>query len=122
MRIKVKQVRGKGRGKKLRVPTYNFSIPDNLQLTTGVYAGWLYTDGQSFPVAIHYGPRPVFDEEDYSLEAHIISQSLPPPNLEAVELEFVSRIREVMNFPHVEDMLKQIQSDIANIKKLLASV
>ena len=118
--INAKIVTGKGRGKKIGVPTINFSIPKNLSLQPGVYAAWLYIKNNRYPTAIHFGQRPVFKEEDMSLEAHIINNNIPPEIPDQAEIELLSYIRPIQTFSSVPDMVKQIKKDIEEIKTILA--
>lgn len=115
----VTQTSGYGRGKKLGIPTINFKIPKNLNLSYGVYAGWLFSEFNKFPAAIHFGPRPQFSETDPSLEAFILDGALKNPPASAI-LKFVKFMRTIQTFPTVEKMLEQIQEDIAEIRKVLS--
>lgn len=116
--FEVFQVKGRGRGKKIGLPTFNFSIPKNLHLAYGVYAGWLYKNNKKFQAAIHFGPRPQFAESDPSLEAFILDE-LPKNNVVPLKLEFVEFIRIIKKFPTINDMLTQIDQDILQIKEIL---
>lgn len=112
--ILVTRTSGKKRGKKLGIPTINFIIPKKLQLSHGIYAGWVVLE-KKYPAAIHFGPRPQFSENDPSLEAYLLGKSINIVS-EKVTLEFVQFIRTVQTFPTVKDMLAQIQKDVAKIK------
>jgi len=136
LKIKVKKVKGKGRGKELGVPTLNFAVPESLKIASGVYAGTLLVSNKSYPAAIHFGPRPVFDEEDTSLEAYIIISHSGDPAMagdsriderfwssqnDEMELEIVKFIREIRNFENSAKMVEQIKKDVKEIKKFLNS-
>jgi len=118
--IKVQRVSGKGRGKNLGIPTLNFVVPTNLKLPYGIYAGWLTTAEKKYQTAIHFGPRPTFNEIEPSLEAYILEGFIEnvPKDL---ELEFVQRIRDIhtFNFETPELMINQINHDIKEVKKTL---
>lgn len=113
-------VKGKGRGKSIGIPTFNFAIPHNVDLPQGIYAGWLYFGQNKYPVAIHFGPRPAFDEDDVSLEAHVIGEMPSTIESKKAALEFVSFIRKVRNFSSTKALLKQIQKDTQDTLRLLA--
>ncbi len=115
--IKVKKIKGKGRGKALGIPTLNFSIPQELNLPFGVYAGRLKTNKQFYPAALHFGPRPVFSEKDISLEAYILN--IFDEELKDAELEFVKFIREIKNFADQKQMVERIKEDVKEIKNVL---
>lgn len=114
----VSQIKGKGRGKKLGIPTFNFKIPKNLKLNHGVYAGWLINKDIRYAAAIHFGPRPQFHETDPSLESYILDKEIPV-TLIATSLQFVKFIRKIKLFPSVNHMLKQIDQDIKEINLTL---
>lgn len=116
--IVVERTKGKGRGKKLGIPTFNFKIPKSLNLPYGVYAGYLVTEKVKYKAAIHFGPRPQFQESDPSLEAFILEGNIQTLS-DQLELEFISFIRDIQSFPSVSDMLKRIEIDIEAIKKIL---
>jgi len=116
--ISVSQIKGKGRGKKLGIPTFNFKIPNNLKLRHGVYAGWLINEDKKYAAAIHFGPRPQFAETDTSLEAFILDKEIPEITTGAT-LEFVKFIRKIKLFSSVNHMLKQIEKDVEEIRNFL---
>lgn len=118
-RVKVKVVNGKGRGKGLGIPTLNFEIPDGLTLKHGVYAAQVIIDNETYAAALHFGPRPAFNEEDVSLEAYLLDGLLDKTPKEA-ELVFVTYIRPIMNFENPDAMMHQINRDIINIKASLS--
>lgn len=111
---------GKGRGKDMGIPTINFQIPASVDIAYGVYAGWLHAKESKYPIAIHFGPRPQFDETDPSLEAYVLSGIVTNTQLH-YGIEFVGFIRgeKTFKFSSVEAMLRRIDQDIQEIKLLL---
>lgn len=118
MKYRLIVVNGKKRGKKMGVPTINCQVPKNLPYKHGIYAGWIYLDNQKLPAAIHFGPRPVFGEDEISLEAHVLEQVIDVVGKQ-IELEFSVLVRKVKNFENADEMIKQIKKDIKEIKRLL---
>lgn len=116
LKIKSTVIKGKGRGKGLGIPTINFEIPQNLEIPYGVYAGRLVTKDKIYPVAIHFGPRPVFSEEDISLEAYVLEKF--ESVIKEGEVVFIKYIREIKEFT-TQEMIIQINQDIREIKKIL---
>ena len=114
----VVKVAGRGRGKKLGIPTLNFSIPKTIREPHGIYAGWVHANSEKYSAAIHFGPRPVFAESDPSLEAYVLNGTISQDTAN-FKLELVSFIREIRNFPSTEDMVAQIKKDVLAIKKIL---
>ncbi|MBI4067110.1 riboflavin kinase [Candidatus Gottesmanbacteria bacterium] len=117
LKIKAKVIKGKGRGKGLGIPTINFEIPEDLNISYGVYAGRLLMNKKIYPAAIHFGHRPVFQEEDKSLEAYILDKF--NENITEGELEFIKFIREIRNFPNPQEMVNQIKKDVGEIQRIL---
>ena len=120
LKIKVRVVKGKGRGKTLGFPTLNFTFPENLNIPHGVYAGKILFNDKSYPGAIHFGPRPVFGEKDNSLEAFILD-SFSDTIVDA-QLELVKFIRDIKNFPDQNKLIDQIKQDVRVIKEILQKV
>ena len=116
--LPVTVVKGKGRGKKMGIPTLNFAIPKTLKLPHGVYAGWLIAGKYKYQAAIHFSPRPQFNETDPSLEAYLLQNAIIPQNTE-LQLTFSAFIRNVQKFPSVSEMLKRIAVDVKEINKIL---
>lgn len=111
-------IKGHGRGKKIGVPTINF-YPENIDIPFGIYAGILIDDNKKYKSAIHFGPRPLYKEEDPSFEVFIIQNDLPVITKKKYTIEVVGYIREIMNFKTEKDMVKQIEKDVLKINQLL---
>ena len=116
--LPVTVVKGKGRGKKMGIPTLNFAIPKTLKLPHGVYAGWLIAGKNKYQAAIHFGPRPQFDETDPSLEAYLLQNETVSQNAQ-LQLAFIAFIRQIQRFSSVSEMLKRIAVDVKEINKIL---
>ncbi|HVW66792.1 MAG TPA: riboflavin kinase [Candidatus Peribacteraceae bacterium] len=113
-------VSGSGRGKDLGIATMNLeldSVPS--ELTEGIYACFVMFDGKRYMAGMHYGPRPVF-KDTRSCEIHILDEWIEKTP-DALEVLVVGRIRDVADFPSVDDMLKQIEDDIANVRAILSA-
>lgn len=111
---------GHGRGKKIGVPTINFKV-DTIDIPHGIYAGYLIDDDKKYKSAIHFGPRPVYNESDPSFEVFIIQKELPVIRIKKYGIEIVGFIREILNFPSEQLMVKQIKKDVKLCMKLLES-
>ncbi|KKQ01753.1 MAG: Riboflavin biosynthesis protein RibF [Candidatus Roizmanbacteria bacterium GW2011_GWA2_36_23] len=111
-------IKGKGRGKKIGIPTINLAIPKGLDLKTGIYAVWVYISGKKYKGAMHYGPIPTFKEKQSSLEVYLLDvKSITADS--TVELEIVEWIRKIKSFSSVNDLTMQIKQDIETIRKVL---
>ncbi len=118
LRFRAKTVRGAGRGRGLGVPTINMDIADvPAGLTHGIYACWIVLDGKRLPGAMHYGPRPAFNDSE-SLEVHIIGERVTDVPEEA-EVEVIRYLREVRNFADAEALKRAMEQDIRRARGIL---
>lgn len=118
MRFSAKTQTGSGRGKTLSVPTVNVSLSDvPRQLEHGIYACRVFVGDTQYNGAMHYGPRPVFNDS-ISCEVHLINETIDTLP-ETVAIEPVQRIRNVQDFKSAEALTKQMQKDIAEIRDIL---
>ncbi len=110
--IRRKVVKGSGRGSLLGYPTANLGGTENLCLKEGVYA--VMVDDKYLGVA-NYGYRPTFDGRTKVLEVHLLDFK---GNLKSkkVKVEFLSFIREERKFSSKEELIKQIERDIATVQ------
>lgn len=111
---------GRGRGKKIGIPTINIeldNVPDNFE--HGIYACRISFGGQVYAGAIHYGPRPVF-QDTVAFEVHVLDEvvDIPP---ERVDIEIVGCIRDVMDFPSTELLVARIAQDIEETRAMLSA-
>ncbi|OGD85618.1 hypothetical protein A2164_02100 [Candidatus Curtissbacteria bacterium RBG_13_35_7] len=117
---KLKVVKGKGRGKRIGMPTVNFDSSDIQDLDHGVYFCKVFVPDMYWGV-MHFGPRPTFDEQNPSLEVHLFdfnnSQAVP----DEMDLEIHSLIRGIVKFNSLDEMLEKINEDIRLAKKLINS-
>jgi riboflavin kinase/FMN adenylyltransferase len=111
--VKRKVVRGSGRGSSLGYPTANLGPSENLCLKEGVYA--VRVNEQFLGVA-NYGFRPTFDGKAKVLEVHILDFE---GNLrgERLKVEFLSFLREEKKFSSKDELVEQIERDIAIVKE-----
>jgi FAD synthase len=111
--VKRKVVRGSGRGSSLGYPTANLGPSENLCLKEGVYA--VRVNEQFLGVA-NYGFRPTFDGKTKVLEVHILDFE---GNLrgERLKVEFLGFLREEKKFSSRDELIKQIERDIATVKE-----
>lgn len=115
-----KVIPGAGRGKNLGSPTINMETADvPAALSYGIYACYAQLDEEhvKFAAALHYGPRLVFDNV-VTCEAHLLHAALTE-RPQTVQVEIIAYLREVKNFPSIEDLQKQIQQDIVDTERIL---
>jgi len=117
-------IKGKGRGKPMGFPTINLKIPDNFELKDGIYAAKVTIENKVFKGALHYGPVPTFAEQEKSLEVYLIevtNENLVGYGMEDLDgkliiIEIIKYLREIIKFKLVEDLVKQIEEDVKEIK------
>ena len=122
-------VRGDQRGRGLGFPTAN--VPTGSVAATpadGVYAGWLrrLDTGERYPAAISVGTNPTFDgQRERRVESYVLDRDTAGDDLELydvqVEVEFVERLRGMVRFDSVEELVSQIKDDVARARELLAA-
>ncbi len=120
-------VRGDRRGRALGYPTANVPASGMLAAPAdGVYAGWLrrldVEDGAPLPAAISVGTNPTFDG---ARERRVESYVLDRDDLELygveVEVSFVARIRGMLRFDSVAELLTTMAEDVERTRALLGT-
>ncbi|CAN5306775.1 bifunctional riboflavin kinase/FAD synthetase [soil metagenome] len=119
-------VEGEKRGRELGYPTANVPAPDLVAVPAdGVYAGWLrrLDTGQLHPAAISVGTNPTFaGERARRVESYVLPGSAPADlELYGVEVEvtFVARIRGMVSFDSVADLMARMHDDVRRTRELL---
>ncbi len=107
---------GVGRGMKLGFPTANVDAIDTLLPGAGVYAGRAIAAGAAWPAAINVGPNPTFGEQAMKVEVHLIGFQGSLYG-EPLEVDFLSRLRDIQRFDNVEALLTQICADVAEARR-----
>lgn len=102
----------------LGVPTANLRLVDELFPKPGVYAVWAEHQGRVLPGVANVGYNPTFNNQELSVEVHIFDfdQDIYGQSL---KVHFVRRLRSEMKFSGVEELLAQIQEDIATSREIL---
>jgi len=110
---------GAGRGAKIGFATANLAAIDTLLPGLGVYAGAAYTDGVRWPAAINVGPNPTFGEHALKMEVHLIDYSGQLYG-QPLEVDFLSRLRDIQPFANVQALQAQLQQDITTSRRIAA--
>ena len=119
-RIRGMVTHGAARGSSMGFPTANLDAIDTLIPAMGVYAGRTYVDGRSHWSAIHIGPNPTFGESHRKVESHLL-------NFEgsiygkSIEVDFVSRLRDICQFESPELLIQQLKSDVDSTREIARS-
>ena len=116
-------VEGDHRGRELGFPTANVP-PDDLAVPTdGVYAGRLRVlgpTGDALPAAISVGTNPTFaGERARRVEAYVLDRDDLELYGRTVEITFVARIRGMVRFDSVDDLVETMADDVVKARELL---
>jgi riboflavin kinase / FMN adenylyltransferase len=110
-------VEGDRRGRELGFPTANLVPDDHLVVPGhGVYAAF----ANGHPAAVNVGVRPTFETgRGLLIESYLIDfdSDLYGQNL---RVAFVSRLRGERRFPSVEDLIAQMNRDVAEAREILS--
>ncbi len=114
---------GCGRGRQLGFPTANLEPGPKLIPRDGVYAAWVNYRSR-YKGAVNIGTNPTFpttfSEPAAGVEVHILDFDEEIGG-EAIELEFIERIREETTFPGMAELREQIKKDLARVDEILVS-
>jgi riboflavin kinase/FMN adenylyltransferase len=113
---------GDRRGRELGFPTANVALaPDTCLPADGIYAGrFRAEDGRWRAAAISLGRRPTFyASQEYSLlEANVLDFDGDLYG-QSVGVQFVERLRGEQRFNSVDDLVAQMQRDVAAAREIL---
>lgn len=116
-KIRVPKIPGRGLGRQIGFPTFNFAITPALlapALPTGVFAGFL----NQKKAVIFCGPRKSFDQV-FALEVHLLN--FQDEDLIEAEIAFGPKIRAIQKFATLSALQKQIQKDCVLAGRILAN-
>ena len=113
-------VRGDGRGRTLGFPTANLRLEDGDKLVPppGIYAVHGILRNGAYPGALHIGPRPTFRGSPPTIELHILDFDGDLYG-EAVRVDFVRYMREVLPFASRQGLVDQMREDLAEARRIL---
>lgn len=114
-------VRGAERGRTLGFPTANIEIgdPDKMLPREGVYAVYGWVGESRVPGLLHRGPRPTFPGSHPTVELHLLDWEGDLYGRE-LRVEFCARLRDVMPFPSVAELVVQLRRDAAAGREVLS--
>ena len=118
--VKALVIKGAGRGKKIKVPTINFDPGAAHGLKEGIYVCRVIIDKPYWGV-LHFGPRPVFEEKDQSLEVHLFDFE-EGTETKTADIEIYDFIRKVANFKDKEALVARINKDILFARRKILSL
>jgi len=117
-------VTGDRRGKKFNIPTANLEIWEQKAIPKeGVYASSVRYKDICKAAVTNIGKRPTFERSLVTsrVETHILDFHDDIYG-EAIQLEFIQRLRDEKRFDSVTNLVKQINTDIAQTRDILIQV
>jgi riboflavin kinase/FMN adenylyltransferase len=116
-RIRGMVVHGAGRGAKLGFGTANLDAIDTLLPGEGVYAGSSVVGGRRWAAAINVGKSPTFGEAVMKVEAHLVGWDGGPLYGQVLEVDFISRLRNIQRFAGAQALVEQLRLDVDAARK-----
>lgn len=115
-------VRGEQRGRDLGFPTANLSIDatEKLLPPSGIYAVRGVLKRGVFAGALHLGPRPTFQGSPPSIELYLLDFDGEIYG-EEVRIDFIRFLRPVRAFGSVASLVRQMELDVAAVRRVLAN-
>ena len=112
---------GSKRGREMGYPTANLAIPPNQALPAdGIYAGWAtrHAIDEVLPSVISVGTRPTFEDDARLVEVYILDYDADLYG-ERLTAHFVKHLRPQVRFEGMEPLIKQMDQDTAESRKIL---
>lgn len=119
-RVRGPVVGGSQRGTPMGFPTANVVMPKGTALGHGIFAVRVIVDGKRYDGAAYLGTRPTFDNGKPVLEVFLFDFS---GNLYGKEIDviFIAHIRPDRKFDSVDELIRQMEIDCENAKRVLAA-
>lgn len=117
--ISGKVVPGHRRGRELGFPTANIVSRAEIVPRDGIYATLFHLGEKVLPSVTSVGLNPTFGAGPRTVESYILHFDRDIYG-ESVQVSFVARLRDELNFASVTSLIEQIQVDIADAEKILA--
>ncbi len=114
-----KVIKGDQRGRTIGIPTANLEYPLNtITIPYGVYAVETLIEGNTYFGIVNFGVRPTFNKDKPIVEAYLFDfdNNIYDKN---IEILFHKQIRQEKKFNDIKELLNQINTDIAEAKKIL---
>lgn len=113
-------VHGEHRGRRLGFPTANLAGVQTLLPKRGLYAAYVQVEGcpRSFSAAVHVGENPTFGVELFKIEIHLLDFTGDLYG-KTLQVDFLSRIRDVVRYESQDHLLAQIQKDLGNVQRII---
>lgn len=119
-RVRGRVVAGAKRGRRIGFPTANLTEIDVVVPAPGVYGGIATLRGRTYQAAVHIGPNPTFEHDgEAKVEVHLLDYDGDLYN-QLLLVDFVVHVRDIARFESAEQLIRQLDRDIATIRTSLA--
>lgn len=112
-------IKGYKTGHSIGFPTANIDTHRVQIPATGVYAVWVLHEKKKYKGVVNIGFNPTFHRDRLSVEAHILDFEEPLYGQE-IEIIFLRRIRNEIEFKSADDLVEQIRKDIEEANKIIS--
>jgi len=102
----------------LNCPTSNVRSYNELIPPKGIYASAVILDDERLPAATYIGTRPTFEGQRLVVETHLLDFSGTLYG-QSIGVEFFKKMRDDRKFSSVEELQRQIDRDIKQIRDYL---
>ena len=114
---------GDQRGRTIGFPTANLDYAREKVIPSGgIYACWAHLGSERFKAAVNIGTNPTFtpDKQTLSVEAYLLDFDR---NIygEILQLDFIERLRDELKYTTVDALIKQIELDVEQTRKILGA-
>jgi len=107
-------------GRQLGFPTANIArTAEGFLPVDGIYAGWLLDGEHRYPAALSIGINETIQAVPRVLEAHVLDRDDLDLYDKTVTVEYVRFIRPPAKFNGVDDLVEQINRDVASCSAIL---
>lgn len=111
-------VEGERRGRKLGFPTVNLDTEWEILPKPGVYATYVRLPDGFHESITNIGIRPTFEESKLTVETHLFDFNDDLYG-KKVGVSFVERLRDEKRFASVDELVAQIEHDVAAVRGIL---
>jgi riboflavin kinase/FMN adenylyltransferase len=118
--ISGKVIEGLRRGQKLGFPTANLLSKNELFPKRGVYVVFATVANQTYGAVANIGYNPTFGDVKFSVEVHILDFDQDIYG-EEIAVSFITRLRDEVKFSGVDQLVAQINKDVAKAREIFAS-